>query len=166
MEIYKPTFNENNEKARTRFQKVIEKHLVELKAAYDEYLNSDPEDKSDRRKIELEQYLTHGCGDKAFVYNSVTTAIHVAYPKPQKPAPEIAPTPTVPVVKSAAEAREKGYMSYAIIEDGPERDIPSAWKDPNIEWVGYSITEVPPTLGDRNNPARMTEDGKTYYRDF
>ena len=163
MEVYKPTFNEDNAKARERFQKVIEKHLKELKAAYDEYLESDP-DKSERRRLELREYLTHGC-DKAFVYNRVINAIHEAYPRPQKPAPEMAQTPAVRIVKSAAEAREKGYMSYAIIEEGVEYDVPEAWKDPSIQWVGHSVTEIIPTVGDMNKPARMAYDGHVYYRE-
>lgn len=165
MEVYRPTFNEDNDKARAKFKKIVEKHLEELKAAYDEYQRSDSDD-SERREQELDDYLCKGFDEKKKVIcHHVLLAIHEAYPRPPKPLPKFFERPAVPVVKSIEEARRKGLVSFAIIDDGPEYDVPEAWKDPNIQWVGSNVTEVNPTLGDMNHPARLTSDGKVYYRD-
>ena len=163
MEVYRPTFNSDNEKAREKLQNAIDKHIKELKAAYDEYLNAD-EDKSERRAQELEEYLLKGAGEKGGIGYGILWAIHVAYPKPPKPDPVFAPGPSVPVVKSVAEAKKRGLTSYAIIEEGYAYDVPEEWKD--VDWMGASVTEVAPSVSDRNNPARMTEDGKVYYREY
>ncbi len=165
MEVYTPTFSENNNKARAKFRKIIELHVKELKQAFDEYLNSDT-DKSERRELELEQYLHRECDDKeAYICNCVMRAIHEAFPKPPKPVPEFVTAPLPPIVKSEREAREKGYRTYVIIEKGPEVPVPEALKDPNIQWTGHSITPIIPVLNDTNHPARMTYEGETYYRD-
>ena len=164
MEVYTPTFSENNNKARAKFRKIIELHVKELKQAFDEYLNSDT-DKSERRELELEQYLHRECDDKeAYICNCVMRAIHEAFPKPPKPVPEFAPTPMPHIVKSVAEANEKGYTNYAIVQEGQEVPVPEAWQDKNIQWIGHSVTPIVPTLNDINHPARMTREGEVYYR--
>ena len=62
------------------------------------------------------------------------------------------------------EAKRKGLTSFVTITPGPRAEVSYAWQDPNIEWSGYSVTEIVPNLEDNNRPARMTEDGKIYYR--
>ena len=161
MNIESITFDEKNEKARELFRKEVDRHIKELKAAYDEYLDSDA-DKSEKRQIELDQYLWEGCKPPV-VYAAVTLLLHREFPRPPKPAPEFKSV-AVPVVESLREAKRKGLTSFVTITPGPRAEVPRAWQDPNIEWSGYSVTEIVPNLEDNNRPARMTEDGKIYYR--
>ena len=163
MDIYEPTFSDVNVKARERFRKIIEKHIESLALAYDEYLSADT-DRSERREHELEQFLCAGT-ERAYIYNAVKRAIHAAYPKPPKAVPVFV-SRSVRVVKSLKEAQEKGLTSFAIIEEGIAPDVPEELKDPSIQWIGHSVTEIVPTLSDSNEPARLTYDGKAYYRQY
>ena len=163
MREYAPTFSKANEEARKKLWKELDKHLEGIKASFDAYLNAD-DDKSERRKIELTQYMGKDCGDRRYKYHAAIKAMYKAFPKPVKPAPEFSGSPAAPVVKSAQEAGEKGFKTYVTIQEGPAYDVPDEWKDPNIEWVGGSVTEIGPTLSDQMEPARMTYEGQTYYR--
>lgn len=164
IEVHTPTYNETNERARSRFFKIVDKHLEALKVAFDEYMNTDDQEKNPARDLELEQYLYRVTGGIPNKYALVKQAICEAYPKPPKPAPVFVGTVGAPIVKSEKEARKKSYHAYTIITEPPQVDVPEALKDPNIQWTGHSVTEIEPTLTDRNNPARMTYEGEVYYR--
>ena len=163
MEIEKVTYSEANKAARDRFRAEVEKHIAELKTAYDEYLGSDT-DRSNRRRLELDQYLIEGCGERRAIYNSVRKAIRLSYPEPPKPGPVFESVKPV-TVHSHAEAKEKGLKNYVIVTEGPKVDVPAAWKDPDIDWMGGHVTPITPTTADQMKPARMTEDGQVYYRE-
>ena len=159
MNYYKPVFTKADEMEREKLTRIIDKHLVELKAAFDEYLSS-----NDQRAEEMERFLCEDSDSKKrLVYYASKRCLQIAYPEPPKISHTVKKVYGVPIVKSVNEAKKKGLTCYAIVEEGPHFDVPEEWKD-DIEWIGSSVSVVIPSPTDRNNPARMTEDGTVYYR--
>ena len=118
MNVYKPVFTDENAKARQRLWKIIEKHVHELKAAYDEYLDADP-DKSERRELELDQYLLRECEDKKLIYSAARKAIREAYPKAQKAFRAI----DIPVASHLPEQSVRQRTIRQKFASNPEKDV-------------------------------------------
>ena len=157
-------YSKTNEQARDRLYQVMEKHIAELHAAIEAYFAADGDDLGNQRRLELEQYITSGAGDRSSVYVHLLRAVHRAYPKPPVQAPEfVSPMPTI--VESPEEARAKGLKNYVVVSEGRPGAIPEEWKDKDIKWGGGYVSEIIPTLSDQQNPARLTPDGEVYYRE-
>ena len=157
-------YSKTNEQARDRLYQVMEKHVAELDAAIETYFAADGDDLGNQRRLELEQYITSGAGDRSSVYVYLLRAVHRAYPKPPVQAPELV-SPMPPIVKSPEEARAKGLKNYVVVSEGRPAVVPEEWKDKNIKWFGGSVTEITPTVSDQQNPARMTYEGEVYRRE-
>lgn len=147
------------DKAKEKFLAVMWECIERMHNALQEYLEPYKDNRLETQKAKKALW------DDKCVTIQILKALQRAYPEPAKEPPVIAPPPSVPVVKSVKEAAEKGYRAFVIITPGPSAEVPREWLDPSIKWSGHSVEPLVPTIEDRNNPARMTEDGETYYRE-